>query len=652
MAAFLSAIGGAGQAAGEYGHQARQHLESRRHDLAAMIGQAAESETDPQTRINMLQHQTDLLGGKPLGKIVADFAKTTQKRHQDEQHFQGGVQGLSSMIGGAPEQPKPQPGPAPPGQTPGTPSLTAGAAAQPASNPLQGGAPPELTPPPQAAAPVLTPAPGTGPQDPQAIMNRFLSDPRYAAPANRHAMDAAAQSEISHNEALRQEIEKRNFEMGAKKEALGKIKSTEQWKALPDFLKSQYEAWSVTPGGQMPQTGASMMRPMNTPGVIPSGSINPESLLNRDGDPIDPTANPFVREHQNIATGERWYTAAPTPTQTVMVNGQMTNVAKVPGAMEGASPISMMAPVNTGVDAQGHRVFQSKGELLETGTGKGTDVAFIPTNKSSSVSTPGQPTVTTSSTTRKGSGGGVAAGYGGVTAVPAASPASPASGQRAPLQPVDDPIAKRNYEDWVNGRGVAPTGKDLTGVKMYAVAHGLPSPDTLTASAQKELADIDPIIDEVRRLRKMMDERAKQKTFTKAYLGAEYAKYNYLKKDTPEADLISGLSFADLRSAAQALRGSGSKAAPILYKALEHTPHVGINFDEPALIARKLGEMEKRLVEGRSAIIKNDTKSGIVRPESGGDMVKVRLSDGRTGSVHASRKDEFLKNNPGSSVVP
>ncbi len=152
MGAFLSAIAGAGHAAIPYGEQIRSQLESRRHDFADLIGKAALEEADPQTRTSLLQHQADLLAGKPIGSVAQKFSTTMQKLHKDNQ-------ALQSVFGGPPKEPNPVPGSAP-GVTPGQPVApvqarripspfegyisnfqpqeSAPPAAQPATNPIAG----------------------------------------------------------------------------------------------------------------------------------------------------------------------------------------------------------------------------------------------------------------------------------------------------------------------------------------------------------------------------------------------------------------------------------------------------------------------------------------------------------------------------------
>src|SRR5690242_12698612 len=107
MGGILSAISGAGQAAIPYGEHIRGMLEKRRGELSDLIGNAATSETDPSTRAALLQHQADLLAGKPIGAITQKFAGTLQKRMTDMQALHEGHQAITQMIGQPGEKPNP-----------------------------------------------------------------------------------------------------------------------------------------------------------------------------------------------------------------------------------------------------------------------------------------------------------------------------------------------------------------------------------------------------------------------------------------------------------------------------------------------------------------------------------------------------------------
>lgn len=213
IAGIGAAVGGMGDAALDYGRQIRGLLEQRRGAMAHMIGEAAQNEPDPSKRSELLQHQADLLAGKPMGKLAGSIIKTLQTHVQDNH-------AMAEAIGGPPEQPKPVPGPAQPGQVAGTlqpPPSTGGTAAQPPTSPVSPAAQTSpSTSQPQTAAipPVGQPAPapiqpigGIHPQDDAAIVQRYMSHPQWGAPANRPALTQAMAHELQSNELLRQKTQ-------------------------------------------------------------------------------------------------------------------------------------------------------------------------------------------------------------------------------------------------------------------------------------------------------------------------------------------------------------------------------------------------------------------------------------------------------------
>jgi len=228
-----------------------------------------------------------------------------------------------------------------------------------------------------------------------------------------------------------------------------------------------------------------------------------------------------------------------------------------------------------------------------------TPVALAPTTSSSTVHVPGQEDQTTTSVKRRGSPT--------VTTPPTPPPVNITSSGTVKSTGGDQSIAN-NYKAWMAG-DASLNEKQQQAARDYAQKNGLPIPTTYSASAQKDLAAIDPILQEVRRVRDMIKSRP---NLDKGELAKDYVRYTYLHQGTPNDDIISGLSFADLRSAAQALKGTGSRAEAILNRALEHTPRVGLNFSDRSQILNLLGEMETRLVEGRQSILANEKKSGVI----------------------------------------
>lgn len=308
MGGFASLLGGLGQPAQQYGHEIRGILEQRRAHFADFLSKAAAEENDPKTRAELLKHVTDLHSNVDIGKIAPKVIKTIQNKDQSDQ-------ALAQLMGGPPQQPKPQPGPAQPGSTPGTPQLAPGSAAQPATSPVapqaQTESQPQISPitdyspinPPQPALeippvqaqaqqPVQPSAPTAQPsglpdlniQDPMAVMHKYMGHPMWGAPANRPALQAAMTQELSHNEALRQTVEQSQAALQIGLHKLGMI-SDPRVKAAAAQLKAQGVPEFLIPtmigsalGIQMP-TMTGMMSAMFTP--IRMTGQSPESVIQR-----------------------------------------------------------------------------------------------------------------------------------------------------------------------------------------------------------------------------------------------------------------------------------------------------------------------------------------------------------------------------------
>lgn len=235
--------------------------------------------------------------------------------------------------------------------------------------------------------------------------------------------------------------------------------------------------------------------------------------------------------------------------------------------------------------------------------------AFVPQQTSSVLNVPGQLPQTTVTTRQRGTGAVAGSSKGG-TIKPVVPPASSGGSTQGGAAPAS--LVGRKYQDWVNG-GPAPTGKELTAVQEYARQNNLSSPQPMSPTGQKALAAIDPIIAEVDRALETINNFPGFDKLNKADLAKAKMKYD-VGLDDPLSALIADLGFADIRSAAQALQNTGSRAERIMNKALEHTPNISIlRFDEPSLIKKKLGEMKIRLKEARDATLEDEKKSGVLQ---------------------------------------
>ncbi len=138
----------------------------------------------------------------------------------------------------------------------------------------------------------------------------------------------------------------------------------------------------------------------------------------------------------------------------------------------------------------------------------------------------------------------------------------------------------------------------------------------MNAASQKALGDLDPIIQEVNRTMAQLEEKIKA-GYSKTDLIKDYVKYHDLRIEGPETALISNLSFSALRSGLAAMKNSGSRALPIIQKAMEHAPVLAHNPDSPAKALTLLKEMKTRLEEGRASLVNDNSKTGVVPPMPG-----------------------------------
>ncbi len=629
MGGLAIGLGSLGQAAGQYGTQIRSILESRRHDLTGLLQKAIDTESDPQTRSGMQAIIPRLSSGEPIGKIIKDFSSLTQKRLKDEHALHEGIQGIQSVTGGQPAAPpKPPPGVTPIGQTPGTGGNALPPVAQPASNPIAGGSeiqpisgapnvepqavfqppPPVPEPQPVAVAPIAPVENAPLIQSPIDIQNRYLTDPRWNAPANRDLMSKAMGQELQHNEALRQEMDLRRMDLDERQKALREAQARPEWAALPGQMKAQFTLWAHSRSAPVPTMSAQMMTPhMISTGTL--GSQAPPGTLEYGTDhPVVPGSR--YRVLLQPATGESiWQPEADQTAITQTENGpQITN--RLNGAsiapVEGGVYAPLLNPVNTGVSG-GHNVYQSKRSLISDLPilGGGTPAALLP--RTSVSEQPGAPPITTTVT------------RGGGAPIPAVTP--PAShggsippvghgGGSAPPKPAgfNDPLAKANYETYING-GEKPTGREMTGVRLYAETHGLPMPGVLNSAGQKTIATLDPVMQQIDELLPRLND-VKGKT-----LALDYLKYKNGFK-TPYDDIFTGIAFERLRSGSAALQGIGSRALPIFNEGLSHTPTFdrlgGFNPDSVKLMIDKLNQAKKIIKEERDAAVADQKKSGVL----------------------------------------
>ncbi len=664
MAGFAAAIGGLGEAAGEHGRQIRSILEQRRAHFADLLTTTAAQESDPQRRAELLGHAADLHAGKDISKIAPALLKTAQDHDASNQ-------ALSQLFGGPPEGPKPKPGPAQPGSTPGTPQLAPGAAAQPATSPVAQPAPqPQISPitnyspvnpptpaalSPQAIPPVQTQAPQPSAipsldiQDPQAIMQKYMGNPMWQAPANRGAIQAAMTQELSHNEALRQAAQQTQIDIQAGLQKLGVMADDPRVQALTAKFKAQGVPDFMIPnmiGSALkipvtPMTGmlsATFGQPIKE--QIDVTQMGPEDKL-AIGIPTD-AAGKWTVERYRVGHGlipggayQGWAGATTATSETGQQQRVSNNQQLGPNAIQ-----SVAAPVVSS-NVGRHQVTNNAGQLEfrtapEINRGAFQNPQFAPVLSKSVQQVPGQLPTTTETVKQRGTGGAAphtipAVGGGGASATPAQS------------------LEQRKYQDWADGKST-PTGRELTAVQSYAAQHSLPSPVALSAQGTKDLKDVADVLSQIQTVKKMFESFGMKDDDTRKYY-SDYLAYRRGGTASPKQDLWTALSFESLRSAAAALKGTNSRALPIISRALEHTPDPSAHFsltngklpDTPKKMYGQLLTMEKILEEGRNQVLENERKTGIpgVSGSTTGRTVNMKAPNGQITPVPADQVEHY-----------
>ena len=644
MAGFAALIGGAGQAAAPYGQQMReqafQHQQNelnrwqlQHQNLANAIEGAAGKYAGPEgERLRDLQMEVNSL--RPGTELTPYFQKYTQHRQKAQQEIaQAAVQGAQGGVGagmggaGAAQPAIPPVGAAAAPQAPLAPMMGAPGAGSPV-NPVQGGAsgqgatfpgpnavPNAPVPAASASAPAVGPvgqlAPGAQqsippaavapPDAPNAAGSSLLSmgspldlQRSFDAFNNTGYIDPITEAMIPGQAQLATGVQR----LPLVQKILGELqqpKGENGQPAFPDIgnllkVEAELSSLGVQGGGLGNMLGPmlSAMTPQAEAGMTTVAALEstyPGFLASKGYDVASLDPNTPMRVQVNKFT-------------RMPVSAQLQSVAD--RFLYGNQ--GQVLPVNPRTQEVGPAVPGA------------VNPAFVPTNSSSTLTVPGQLPQTTTTTKTKGIAG---AGTGGARGIsPVVPPAGSGGGTRGAAgsgspQIQGSPLVIQKYKDWVNG-GPAPTGKELTAVQdLISKNPGLTTPTPMSPTGQKALATIDPIMEEVDRALGTMD-KLKIDKMGKTDLMKAYAEYK-LGIDNPLADFIADIGFADLRSGAQALSGTGSRAERILNKALEHTPHMSVlTFDEPSLIRKKLQDMKIRLQEAKQATLEDEKKSGIL----------------------------------------
>lgn len=352
MAAFASAIGGAGNAAAQYGQQIRGILEQRRGGMVELFSRLANEEPDPSRRAEYHSITADLLSGKDMSKVGPAALKTLQNHVQSNQ-------ALSQLVGGPPQPPAQKPAPAGPGQVPGT-----ATAAQPDSSPVQprqqqapaqtpvptpGQAPDQSAQAPQAAPQPAETIPGlppgaTQPQSIQDIYQKWSQHPYMQTPAGRAILKPFIDQEVAHNQALQQAIEQKQLEMAYRRQGYQSVKGSPGFESLPQFMQTGYAA----EGGGL------------NPIALPVGSLTPRLMSGGTlGEQLPPgatemgTSKPvqsgvLYREEMSPLTGSMMYVPIAPHTENTQTPGGLQVSNKLTGGsiapIQGAIPGVMNTP--------------------------------------------------------------------------------------------------------------------------------------------------------------------------------------------------------------------------------------------------------------------------------------------------------------------
>jgi hypothetical protein len=352
MAGFAALIGGAGQAAGQYGIQQRQLLEERRNSIANLIATHVLPELSGTNRDDMMANLGRLYSNEPMGGVLKDVVKGLQAHQKDTQALHEAGQGFAQLIGPQPQQPKPPAGPAAPGSQPGT-----APAAQPPTSPVspqaqQNATPTNFTPlpaPPQAPAPQAAP-PALPPVGQAQSPLMSLEDETRMMSSMPSAVRGSMASEVAQEAQTRRAIQLRD-------EGIAKFNSI---LADPNFMPGdpmRAAAASALVGHPLSMYGiSSMATPIEAPGLIHGSDIG-EGKTDILGNPID--KNGLYRAQQDKLTHRiiGYIPNAPTAGTAFDENGQQIATSRylTPGTATGG-----VAPLGTGFDLQGNQILTPK----------------------------------------------------------------------------------------------------------------------------------------------------------------------------------------------------------------------------------------------------------------------------------------------------
>jgi hypothetical protein len=490
------------------------------------------------------------------------------------------------------------------------------------------------TVPQQAPIPAIPPVQPTLSMEEQADADlaNLDSDPRMRTPAGRRNLKAQRDAIVARKEQFRYEAGLRNMDMNERKKTLARMQTLPEWEALPDTMKIGYEAWASTHSAPLPQMASGMMQPKNL-GMVDLRNVPEAERVDEAGNPIDLNISPIAHKHRAY-DGSVFYSSAPAPVQLFTgEDGKAAYRVKGVGSIPAISGLSSdLTKKPTGVNKYGQQIIQSAADIkagVAPLVGSGTAPSMM--TSTSTVSTPGSLPTTTVKT--HGSGVGSVAGSGSGSAG-RVTPGTPESIPDVKEQPKR--IWAADVKDIMDGSQTINTidKKNRGEVNQYMNRNGLSKPVVLSASAQKDVAQIDPVLSQINDLLDQVKKRNPE-SFLKNY---QLYKQGF---KTPDNALFTSTSFESLRSAAAALKGNNSRAYAIIQRALDHTPNFdrmyGLNPDDTETVQDKLQTIKKIIRDTRAAIVQDQRKSGVISPVpsvgGSGDSATVEVERGPDGKL-------------------
>ena len=574
---------------------------------AAMIQQASQQ----QQQQNSLQAQQKAAQIQQAQGTVAQGTGLTPPGPDNVQGTAGGMsQGAqvpTGLQGLAPPNPTSAAGAPPPAASAPTPSPQS-----------QAGAPPPVSGLPSPGFNTVAPtnSPSLGPGEfvsPSGdTMGRVLRAP-FRTPEQQQEFEARGKG-LEAMAGVPARIAEYKAMYGAQSEAQIALLEA-KWRQAQQFLK-QMQASTGNSGAhyavKLGASGPEVTEDAGTP--LPRvylGTSLPKGIQIEGDEPLDPKQTYTILRYKD---GTRTATPVATPQVTGGdISGNAVQYSRyVPGSAEAAGAVlpSLAAPKT--FNMQGGGVGMASAGQLQAGGAPTAVPGAIGTGAPviSTLNVPGQFPQTTTRVKGVAAAGGLPAPRSANANKPAPS-TNPAAPNAAVAAAADNSPIAVNYRNWVAGKATL-SDKEQTAARQYAASHGLPTPNILDANAQKSIAAINPILEEIVHARQLLREKGlieQPELESKLAMTKAFLKYKAGFTD-PLTKAISDLSFDRIRSVGQALQGTGSRAYPIFQLGLEHTPMIGLNSDSAKMMDNKLEGMERRARESIAAAM-SENKSGV-----------------------------------------